>query len=317
MKLIRLCAFSYLFVLVFIDVVVNVQCSVSTSRTNITTTPPTKEVQDVKCFSQEGNIDHYYHFFYNCLVPVIIFHERNGKKRLRLCSSPIGEMINIFKDVLPRMQYTKDCGKDVVYLRGYDDEYGTGVKRISSASRQLVLNHFAEVTANTNVTSDAYNATKILLIGRGPPNRPHNRKLGIAPSDTSGAERRAIKNFQELDRALRNKFKSVKTVFLENMTIRQQFLLFQSAKVVVAQHGAALSNLFFLKNSSRGVVEVSPYTMEHRTGKHTHAFPDCFRYIAESMGLRYIRVEQAGEFSDVSIETVVTAATRLLHRRAS
>ena len=264
-------------------------------------------LQDIKCFSVLGNVDHYYHFFYNCLVPVIIFHERNSGKRLRLCASHIGDMVSIFKEVLPHMQYNRECGKDAVYLKGFDDDLGKGVKRITSSSRHLFNHHISEI-------EDAFTSedVDILLIGRGRPPTEIGHSLSVDPSGTSGSQRRAIKNFGELEGALRNGFKSVASVFMEGMSVRKQFRLFRSAKVIIAQHGAALSNIFFVNNMTRGIVEISPYTMENRIGKFTHSFPDCFRYVCESIGLQYVRIRQSGEFAEVDIEAVLSAASNLL-----
>lgn len=274
--------------------------------------PSSAEVQDLKCYSVEGNVNHYYHFFMNCLVPVILYHERNPGKKLRLCSSHIGGMAAIFKDILPNMQFSKDCGKDTVFLKGYDDDYGKGVKRITQGMRLSVLRHFA--TFRVNMTKPMkLNETAVLLIGRDRPHHPISSPAQGRKLETTGAQRRAIRNFEELDRVLRYKFGSVNTVYLEGLSIRMQYQLFRSAKVIVAQHGAALSNLFFVTNNiTKGVVEISPYTRSHRIGKHTHSFPDCFKYICETIDVGYVRVQQEGEFSDVNVENVLNAVTKLL-----
>jgi hypothetical protein len=285
-------------------------------------------IQDVKCFSQEGNIDHYYHFFLNCLLPVVVFHQQNLNKRLRLCSSPVGDMIHIFRDVLPHMKYNRDCDRrNTVYLKGFDDSYGRGVKRITPLLRDTFIRHFlnlplpvnrtASNTNSTNATAEISAAavlspTDILLIGRAAPT-PDSRRLGIDPAETSGAQRRAIHNFAELDAALRRKFSSVNTVYLEGLPVRKQFWLFRNSKVIIAQHGAGLSNIFFASNSTKGVIEINPYNSRKRIGKYTYSFPDCFKYMCENVGLKYVRIAQTGEFSDVNIGNVVTAASRLMN----
>jgi hypothetical protein len=136
---------------------------------------------------------------------------------------------------------------------------------------------------------------------------------------TTGSQRRAIKNFKELAATLKETFPPlpgsagprVSVAYLENLSIHAQFRLFRSAKVIIAQHGAGLSNIFFIRNAT-GIIEISPYTTENRVGKYTTAYPNCFEYLAKSIGVAYTRIQQNGEFSPVDIPTVVEVARHYL-----
>jgi hypothetical protein len=138
-------------------------------------------------------------------------------------------------------------------------------------------------------------------------------------AETTGSQRRAIKNFKELAAAVKAVYppnsqfpQRVAVAYLENLPIHMQFRLFRNAKVIIAQHGAGLSNLFFARNTTVGVIEISPYTTDNRLGKFTTAFPNCFEYLASAVDIKYTRVMQTGEFSDVDIPDVLRVIKRYL-----
>jgi hypothetical protein len=75
----------------------------------------------------------------------------------------------------------------------------------------------------------------------------------------SGSERRNISNHDELVTMIKNKFHtcSVLSISLENLGLFDQFHLFRTSKIIIAQHGAALANICFMKKKSLCIEIVS------------------------------------------------------------
>lgn len=89
-----------------------------------------------------------------------------------------------------------------------------------------------------------------------------------------GASKRRVENEDEIAAFLAKR--SIRAVSLETLTFQQQVDLFASAAIVVAPHGAGLSNLVFCKSGTR-VVEIFP----------PDEAPPCYWAISAQCGLRY------------------------------
>jgi hypothetical protein len=109
-------------------------------------------------------------------------------------------------------------------------------------------------------------------LGRGLGKRPGTRKIYLSRRD---APRRRMVNEADMTRRLK-KF-GFEILQLEGMTIAEQQALLGSARVVVAEHGAALTNVVWCPTNAT-VIDIHPTVP---------AMP-CFRILAELRGLRYI-----------------------------
>ena len=97
---------------------------------------------------------------------------------------------------------------------------------------------------------------KILLIER--PYKPFNAD-NIYILNTSG-QRRIIYNHDNLKNTLSKLYGGdFMNVSLDNLTFEKQYHMFNNAKIVIAQHGSGLCNLFFSKpNFKTHLIEISP-----------------------------------------------------------
>lgn len=91
------------------------------------------------------------------------------------------------------------------------------------------------------------------------------------------AARRRLVNQFEIEEHLR--LAGFKTVTLEQLSFREQVGLFASASVVVAPHGAGLSNLVFAQPSTKVIELVGPSFINH-----------CYQKLAGAMRLRYVEI---------------------------
>jgi len=76
---------------------------------------------------------------------------------------------------------------------------------------------------------------------------------------------------------------------LEGKKLFDQYWLFQNAEVVVAQHGAALSNILFMREGTR-VIEIGPQRM----------FKTYFSELAKTLGIEYSLMDQHDRFPVVN-----------------
>jgi hypothetical protein len=117
---------------------------------------------------------------------------------------------------------------------------------------------------------------------------------------TSGTQRRSIANHSVLAAFLANRFGPDRfcNVVLERSSLYFQFKVFSQAKIVIAQHGAALSNIFFMRKhggQAPHVIEVSPpwgRKFEH------------FKNLAQYVGVSHHSVLQESDHSEVSIQEI-------------
>lgn len=138
---------------------------------------------------------------------------------------------------------------------------------------------------------------KIILIER--PYKPIITKdtSKIFVLNTSG-QRRLIYNHDNLKNTLSKLYgDDFINVSLDNLKFEQQYNLFKNAKIIIAQHGASLCNLFFSKpNFKTHFIEIAPKMIEN--------YIDYIKNFCELCEINYYNVKQPqmtkdewGEFS--------------------
>eukprot|EP00597_Dinobryon_sp_UTEXLB2267_P000401 CAMPEP_0170075644 /NCGR_PEP_ID=MMETSP0019_2-20121128/12751_1 /TAXON_ID=98059 /ORGANISM="Dinobryon sp., Strain UTEXLB2267" /LENGTH=94 /DNA_ID=CAMNT_0010286759 /DNA_START=629 /DNA_END=913 /DNA_ORIENTATION=- len=89
----------------------------------------------------------------------------------------------------------------------------------------------------------------------------------------------------------------------ENVSLYYQIHMFTSLKVVIAQHGAALSNIVFMTNTNAQVIEILP-PCGRSSGR--------FKNLAAYCNLNYVEVLQEENDGNVDIETIVNLTERAM-----
>ena len=193
-----------------------------------------------------GNIEHYYHFIFNLILPLsyileeipqgVIFslHEFGVfSKRLELIFP------GRFK-IEPRNYNPKDI--KTIQLIGMNPRF---VHLSTNVLEKFKTNIFRSLSIN-----QYQQPNKILLIERLPPEDYYLEKATIKGG---GTLRRSIKNHEDLTIAISAMVKApfeFHNLQLEKISFKEQVQLFDQAIVVVAQHGAGLSNCVWMKQSS-------------------------------------------------------------------
>ncbi len=104
--------------------------------------------------------------------------------------------------------------------------------------------------------------------------RPASRRLYVSRGDAKG---RRVTNEDDLTRVLAAE--GFETVLLHGRSVREQIELFSEAAIVVAPHGAALTNIAFCLPQS-ALIELFPPRYQ----------PQCFEHLAKQVGMQYARV---------------------------
>jgi Glycosyltransferase 61 len=253
---------------------------------------------------------HFYHFFLGCLFPVIFWHNTIGndisvkKIFLRSCGY-LDKIIKYVKlsniTILDQKEYDdlykKQRVSDSVYkmvIGGWDtfkvvnDYLAYPIENIRYVASFLKEKLHKDIEVESKTLPDA---GYILMIQRGDPN---------TTSTTSGEDklragslRRTIPNFNNLVTKVMQKYK-VFPVTLENKSLAWQIAAFSRAKMVVAQHGAGLSNIVFCPPNTN-IIEILPKNMLEANSKVSIIF----RSLAKHLEFNYTYMKQEGRYKKV------------------
>lgn len=232
--------------------------------------------------NRSGSVEHYYHFLLGLCVPIveasIDLGIINARKAVRECGplSPLLQELRLNIETIRREASAMLPSN--LHLYGYDSPTHYDL-RAFSIFRKYVQSAASEIEPD--------NTPNILVVERGAPNPFYLSDLTERPG--SGTSRRSIRNHAELVACLGRYHANVVNVALEDVSLGKQAALFSSARVIVAQHGAALANLIFCRPGVQ-VIEVGVA----RSGcRH-------FSNLADVMGLRYALCPQESRHASVN-----------------
>jgi hypothetical protein len=250
-----------------------------------------------------GNVSHYYHFFFACLLPLIDFKFMTTPPEPCYLSPDMLIKMGPFRGVLidelhlcspeallpahdlqhiPRVEDTMLPSYDVYNNIFYTD---IDAPRMDPSTTQPNVFQFLDTKFSLSQLQFRSRQKKIILVIE---RKLESAYVSNSVNYTSGSTRRRIRNHKALVGALRLQYEesgeyTIRDESLEGKSIRDQYVMFSSASLVIAQHGAALSNIFFMNKSTGHVVEISP-----PFGRKAMYF----RNLAVHLGLSYSSVSQ-------------------------
>jgi hypothetical protein len=266
-----------------------------------------------------GSVEHFYHFFFGYLVPLCDYLEGADHSAARLLVRSCGPMDRLLAEldvrgleIVPKSLHRRlerkvradpaglvieRAGTDLGRAhRAYDDAL------ISRATDYLRARWRARIEAYRRELGSVWSARwpRLLVIERGQPDpfyatRQSERKQ-------AALERRHLPNHAEIVSRVEVALGNCLSRRLEHAQLAEQIALFEAADVVIAQHGAALSNVVWMRPGS-AVLEIAPGIGGTR---RPH-----FELLARSRGVRYAALGQAGSHVTVPAERVVQALRRL------
>jgi hypothetical protein len=271
----------------------------------------------------EGSVTHYFHFLFGAFFPLLEYHIDHQKNNFRIMTD-----VGPFKSILCEMPFNivEICGplkvaQNAVQKAHDDKSVFNGMAVLDKASIQLKAydtfnDRFYSSDRGWNKLSPQSFQRIISYLDNNVPRyireipthdiilieRKEEAYYKDVKSDrteiysTSGRQRRSISNHADLAEALLEKFGAPKFVnlALERASLFYQYHIFSNAKVVVAQHGAALANIAFMRKKCH-VIEIVPKQCEWNH----------FRNLADYCGAIYTKVSQETEFSAVDVAEIV------------
>lgn len=193
-----------------------------------------------------GHIEHYYHFIFDLLLPISFLIRKTSSKTIFVLDdfgilTPL--LLGLFGDRV-KIQNT--------YCRNLEEKT---ISLIGMNPKIIPIQYFQFKTLKTRICAKlnihpSKKPTKILLIERLAPDSYYFTK---AQNKGSGSSRRSIKNHETLKAFIASKVKSnyeFHNLQLERMSLKDQISYFDSACIVIAQHGAGLSNILWMHEQS-------------------------------------------------------------------
>lgn len=234
----------------------------------------------------QGSIEHYYHFLYGYLFPFIQYHNINGNDTYYF--NDCGPVINKIITELPGIN-TGIINNDTkidnnVQYFGFDNGkyHNINIQKIKSLIEEI----YHIDTARQHFVEEA------LLIDRDIPHEFYHKQAKIKGS---GSSRRHIPNIDQIHSYLLSKNMVVKKIFLEHLSLLDQINLFNTHRIIVAQHGASMSNLIWCKPQTK-IIEI-------RTTNNSN----CFNRLINLCQLEHKPIIQQHRFAPVNPENIYKA----------
>ena len=230
-----------------------------------------------------GSIEHYYHFLFGYLLPFIqntdhfmnsYYFDNCGPMNRHILDLPISNL----RILTPSVNIDKKLS-----YRGYDDDY---IGMNLSIIRQKIYSIF---NIDQSIVGE-----EILLIDR---DKPDSFYLTKAKIKNSGASRRHIPNIDDILNSLIYKLPTIKKIYLENMSLYDQIILFKKAKIIICQHGASMSNLIWC-NPNTQIIEI-----------RTRSNSKCYNPIMDMCNLKHTIIPQKHIFAPVNPQEILNLIT--------
>jgi hypothetical protein len=232
-----------------------------------------------------GSVDEYFHFMYGYLFPFIqnTIPSYTDIYFLIECDAfnRFYKELKLYKiNTIPKgknLSYNIDMFKSFIGFDSIRCDY-------VSFNPVLVKDKIYKNFDRLNLTDNGH----ILLIDRLPPDtsNPNSKK------HFSGTNRRSIPNIEDIKNLLYRKNIPFHFCHTENMSLRQQIELFACHKTIIAQHGAALSNMIFCDKDSH-VIEIRPLEKNDEPW---------YENLSKIIGNRFTTIAQDHSHSPVNIE---------------
>lgn len=257
-----------------------------------------------------GPIHGFYHFFTGYFLPLIReSHNRGSRKQYVIDCGPFNKWFDLLPggrpEILSQARAIKlaHLGARSGYANGYKvvpivkwDKWGEFGNKNLKEVQKVFFEDFNKRRLGLELPS-----VDIVLLGRE--HTPSFFSTNI-PS-RYGTAKRNIPNLEELATSLAEKYR-VKYVDGANTDPREMVSICQSASLVVGQHGAALSNLFFLPAGAK-VLEIvwDGFGSEHHL--------DMYGQLSGQLGLEWRRVAlQSHKFDSVGIDDLMEEISTLI-----
>jgi len=239
----------------------------------------------------QGSVEHFYHFFFGYFMPIALWLEKNPTQQvfLRDCG-PMNPWLELFSpeteiEFIPAgvmLQRVLTNRQENQIFWGWDNpthfQKSTIVRLRKVIERRLDFNQQISDVLSTKVT---------ILVRKTALEFFESR----AEVQGSGAAARSIPNLHSVSNLLAD---DLDVTFLEtaDKTPREQIEILRNTKVLVAQHGAGLSNMIWMKPGTL-VIEIQPPLPQ--------TIDSIFSNLAAAAGLRHTLFRQEHEHAEIDL----------------
>lgn len=242
-----------------------------------------KPVPPRKC---GGIIEHYYHFVFDLILPLHLLIAKSPP-HVTYALNRFGIYTNRLNEIFPGRTIIIDESESTTDLV---TERLIGMNPLCvHLSKEIVESFRTAVSASLDIDRTA-TRNKVLLIERLPPDRYFLTSAGRLGGGTT---RRSILNHKDLAEKIRSLVHApleFHNIQLENSTLKEQIQYFDSALVVIGQHGAGLVNCIWMRKQSI-VIELS----HHKSLNH-------FRFVSSLRSHRYYFYKISGSHSSIDTD---------------
>ena len=249
----------------------------------------------------QGSVEHFYHFLLGYFVPIVLWQEKTQVSdfAVRDCG-PMNPWFDLLADgtkvdYLPpgvMLQRTLTFRQEHQILWDWDNPTRFHRKSLRAVSR--VIRERVQVNEELERTSEV----RVTLLNRGL--SPDFYSTDKAEVIGSGAEIRSVPNMSDLERCLMQHgvLSCIDAAVLPPDTQVRQFM---KTDILIAQHGAGLSNMLWMSPGST-VVEIQPPLPQ--------TVDQIFSNLAAAMGIKHVVFRQEHEHSEidpVALDSIVKA----------
>lgn len=249
----------------------------------------------------QGSVEHFYHFFLGYFMPLVLWQERTNTQTftVRDCG-PMNRWFELLRPgtdldlITPgwMLQRYLTHRQERQVLHGWDDP-----NRFHRSSLDTFV---TTILGRDRITHTRQSSPRITILERR--KSPDFYLTGKSEAYGSGADWRSVPNIEEVAQGL-NSFGNVAVVDTAGMAPREQIQLLAATDVLVAQHGAGLSNMVWMPPHG-AVVELLPPLVP--------PVDKIFGNLAAARGLDHLSVPQLDEHAAVDGKAVTLAVDRLL-----
>lgn len=262
----------------------------------------------IKTRNIHGSIQHYYHFLLGYLLPLVhwLFVEKNISNYENIYIDDPKIMKKHLGVIFPeKVKFYRDdfCSevKIAKTLYGFDQKDHYPINSIKESTKELKkLLSSAQTFDKEN--NDNVKKGKILVIDRCKPDEFY--KSDECQRKGSGSDRRSTPNLINIKNLIKKY--DYKFINLEDESLKNQIELFGGHEFIVAQHGAALSNIIFC-NLNSIIIEIRPRRDESDSFLSVSQYEqqNHFENLSKSLGLEYFEVFQEHNHSEFNIDEIV------------
>lgn len=209
-------------------------------------------LQPVPPWGCGGNIEHYYHFIFDLVLP-LYFVVKQTPPDVIFVLEDFGIYTDRLHDLFP---HRIKIAHDIDIPKNTKRIHLIGMNPKSVHSRHDALESFKRDICSNLKVDQTGEPNKVLLIERSPMDPYFMTSSKIRGGGTS---RRSILNHGELTSTIRSMVRApfeFHNLQLENISLKEQIHYFDRALIVVGQHGAGLANCVWMRRKSI-VIELS------------------------------------------------------------